>query len=220
MISNCRNLGRAPSSSLSKIVASDRLVVSSVSAFLWQSGRVRQNSICRLMHLDPVDTAHPCGRRDSASHLHRGDRAGAVVQIFGSISSPASSIALCRKRQFPMWWARRSPFQAVLVGGQWRHLSAVWGVRVLDSSFQRLDALMPPDMQAPTDPTKTCRRRVVRCAGRILAARAAPISRRGRAPLTLTPSPRRAGETAGACLCRGLNPARRRRSGRAWPWRS
>jgi len=30
-----------------------------------------------------------------------------------------------------------------------------YGLRVLDSSFQRLDALMPPDMQAPTDPTKT-----------------------------------------------------------------
>ncbi|MDT2022516.1 alpha/beta-hydrolase family protein [Methylocella sp. CPCC 101449] len=135
---------------ISKIVAS--VVCGLIGlAFLWQAAEW-QNSIRRLMHLDPVDTAHPF-------------EVGAIALLTFIVV-----IALARLFNLLLYFIsgqlnRVVPKRMSYVVGTaiavllfWSAANGVifrYALRVLDSSFQRLDALMPPDMQAPTDPTKT-----------------------------------------------------------------
>ena len=141
---------RARTQFISKIIAS--VVCGLIGlAFLWQAAEW-QNSIRRLMHLDPVDTAHPF-------------EVGAIALLTFIIV-----IALARLFNLLLYFIsgqlnRFVPKRISYVVGTaiavllfWSAANGVifrYGLRVLDSSFQRLDALMPPDMQAPTDPTKT-----------------------------------------------------------------
>lgn len=141
---------RARTQFISKIVAS--IVCGLIGlAFLWQAAEW-QNSIRRLMHLDPVDTAHPF-------------EVGAIALLTFIVV-----IALARLFNLLLYFIsgqlnRVVPKRISYVVGTaiavllfWSAANGVifrYGLRVLDSSFQRLDALMPPDMQAPTDPTKT-----------------------------------------------------------------
>lgn len=141
---------RARTQFISKIVAS--IVCGLIGlAFLWQAAEW-QNSIRRLMHLDPVDTAHPF-------------EVGAIALLTFIVV-----IALARLFNLLLYFIsgqlnrvvpRRISYvvgTAIAVLLFWSAANGVifrYGLRVLDSSFQRLDALMPPDMQAPSDPTKT-----------------------------------------------------------------
>ncbi|HEV2572754.1 MAG TPA: alpha/beta-hydrolase family protein [Beijerinckiaceae bacterium] len=135
---------------ISKIIASVVCGVIGL-AFLWQAAEW-QNSIRRLMHLDPVDTAHP---------FEVGVIALLTFIVVIALARLFNLLLYFISGQLNRVVPRRISYvvgTAIAVLLFWSAANGVifrYGLRVLDSSFQRLDALMPPDMQAPTDPTKT-----------------------------------------------------------------
>lgn len=119
--------------------------------FLWRAAEW-QNSIRSLMHLDPVDTAHPW-------------KVGAIAVV-------TLVAVICLARLFKLLLdlvsgqlRRFVPTRVSYVAGTlvvvmlfWSAANGVifrYGLHALDSSFQRLDALMPPEIQAPSDPART-----------------------------------------------------------------
>ena len=119
--------------------------------FLWRAAEW-QNSIRSLMKLPPVDTGHPL-------------EVGAIALITFIVL-----IALARVFNVTLHFVsgqlrRFVPTRVSYVIGTtivvllfWSAADGIifrYGLRVLDSSFQRLDALMPPDTQQPSAPEKT-----------------------------------------------------------------
>lgn len=120
-------------------------------AFLWRAAEW-QNSIRSLMKLPPVDTGHPL-------------EVGAIALITFIVL-----IALARLFNVTLHYVsgklrRFVPTRVSYVIGTTLVVLLFWsaadgiifryGLRVMDSSFQRLDALMPPDTKQPSDPEKT-----------------------------------------------------------------
>lgn len=119
--------------------------------FLWRAAEW-QNSIRLVMGLDPLDTAHPL------------EVGGIALVAFVVI------VALARLFKLTLVFIserlrRYVPTRVSYVIGTAISLLLFWSVadgvifryalRAADSSFQRLDALMPPETQQPADPGKT-----------------------------------------------------------------
>ena len=119
--------------------------------FLWRTAEW-QNSIRAVMGMDPVDTGHPL-------------EVGAIALITFVII-----VALARLFKMTLIFVserlrRFVPTRVSYVIGTTIALLVFWsvadgvifryGLRAADRSFQRLDTLMPPDTQQPTDPAKT-----------------------------------------------------------------
>ncbi len=119
--------------------------------FLWRAAEW-QNSIRAVMGMDPVDTGHPL-------------EVGAIALITFVII-----VALARLFKMTLIFVserlrRFVPTRVSYVIGTTIALLVFWsvadgvifryGLRAADRSFQRLDTLMPPDTQQPTDPAKT-----------------------------------------------------------------
>jgi uncharacterized membrane protein len=119
--------------------------------FLWKTLEW-QNSIRTLMGLAPLDTASPI-------------RTGAVATVVFAVLILLGHLFRYTFRVFSRWLARFVPRRVSnLVGGALAILlfwSAAEGVvfrlalRILDSSFQELDALMEDDLARPMQPLKT-----------------------------------------------------------------
>ncbi|MBE1204887.1 alpha/beta hydrolase [Aminobacter carboxidus] len=119
--------------------------------FLWRAAEW-QNSIRSLMQLDPVDTAHPL-------------EVGAIALVTFVVL-----VALGRLFKLTLVFVseklrRFVPMRVSYVIGTTIAVLLFWsaadgiifryGLRVMDSSFQRLDELMPPETQQPSDPGRT-----------------------------------------------------------------
>ncbi|WP_269931337.1 alpha/beta hydrolase [Aminobacter sp. HY435] len=119
--------------------------------FLWRAAEW-QNSIRSVMGMEPVDSAHPF-------------EVGAIALVTFVIL-----ITLARLFKITLYFVSRRlnryvPKRVSYVIGTTIAILVFWsaadgiifryGLRVMDSSFQRLDALMPPDTTQPTDPDKT-----------------------------------------------------------------
>ncbi|ODT06854.1 MAG: hypothetical protein ABS58_09760 [Mesorhizobium sp. SCN 65-20] len=119
--------------------------------FLWRAAEW-QNSIRAVMGMEPVDTGHPL-------------EVGAIALITFVII-----VALARLFKMTLIFVserlrRFVPTRVSYVIGTTIALLVFWsvadgvifryGLRAADRSFQRLDTLMPPDTQQPTDPAKT-----------------------------------------------------------------
>ena len=119
--------------------------------FLWRAAEW-QNSIRAVMGMDPVDTGHPL-------------EVGAIALITFVII-----VALARLFKTTLIFVserlrRFVPTRVSYVIGTTIALLVFWsvadgvifryGLRAADRSFQRLDTLMPPDTQQPTDPART-----------------------------------------------------------------
>ena len=120
-------------------------------AFLWRAAEW-QNSIRELMKMPPVDTGHPL-------------EVGVIALLTFVVL-----IALARLFKLTLyavagWLSRYVPKRVSYVIGTTIAVLLFWsagdgiifryGLRAMDSSFQRLDALMPPDEKQPTDPART-----------------------------------------------------------------
>ena len=120
--------------------------------FLWRAAEW-QNSIRSLMKLDPVDTAHPLEVGAIAvADLHASGRARPAVQD--------DAVSSCR-RLLNRFVPKRVSYvvgTAIAVLLFWSIGDGIifrYGLRVADSSFERLDALMPAETAQPSDPGKT-----------------------------------------------------------------
>ena len=120
-------------------------------AFLWRASEW-QNSIRSVMGLEPVDSVHPL-------------EVGALALVTFVIL-----ITLARLFKITLYFVSRHlnrfvPKRVSYVVGTTIAVIVFWsiadgvvfryGLRFADSSFQRLDRLMPPDERQPTDPAKT-----------------------------------------------------------------
>ncbi|MDH7794686.1 MULTISPECIES: alpha/beta-hydrolase family protein [unclassified Beijerinckia] len=119
--------------------------------FLWRAAEW-QNSIRHLMHLDPVDTAHP---------LEVGGIALATFVVVIALARLFNLLLYFISERLNRFVPKRISYvvgTAIVALLFWSAANGVifrYALRALDSSFQRLDALMPPDMQRPADPLKT-----------------------------------------------------------------
>ncbi|HEY4191497.1 MAG TPA: alpha/beta-hydrolase family protein, partial [Mesorhizobium sp.] len=119
--------------------------------FLWRAAGW-QNSIRHLMYLDPVDSAHPF-------------EVGAIA-----ILAFMALVALARLFYLVLDFisgqlARFVPRRISYVVGTAAAILLFWsaanglifryGLRALDSSFQRVDAMMAPETRQPDDPART-----------------------------------------------------------------
>jgi uncharacterized membrane protein len=119
--------------------------------FLWRVADW-QNSIRALMGMEPVDTAHP-------------------MEV-GLIAAATFLVLLCLSRLFKLtlrlvsgWLRRIMPIRVAYVAGTVIAAIVFWSaadgllfrtaLRLADSSFERLDSLIPPDSVEPSDPVKT-----------------------------------------------------------------
>ncbi|MBL8576563.1 MAG: alpha/beta-hydrolase family protein [Mesorhizobium sp.] len=119
--------------------------------FLWRAA-AWQNSIRSLMEMDPVDTAHPI-------------EVGAIA-----IVTFVLLIAIARLFKRTLYFVSRQlnrfvPKRFSYVAGTAIAALLFWSIgdgiifrnalRFMDASFERLDALIPPETTQPTDPAKT-----------------------------------------------------------------
>ena len=119
--------------------------------FLWRAAEW-QNSIRSLMKLDPVDTAHPL-------------EVGAIALLtfivliaFARLFNVTLHFVSGKLRRFAPTRVSYVVGATIVVLLFWSIGNGVifrYALRVADSSFERLDALMPPETQQPTDPNKT-----------------------------------------------------------------
>ncbi|QOF69803.1 alpha/beta-hydrolase family protein [Aminobacter sp. SR38] len=120
-------------------------------AFLWQASEW-QNSIRRLMQLAPVDTAHPL-------------EVGAIALItfvvlvaFGRLFKRTLVFVSEKLRRFVPTRVSYVIGTTIAVFLFWSAADGIifrYGLRVMDSSFQRLDELMPAETRQPAEPGKT-----------------------------------------------------------------
>ena len=119
--------------------------------FLWRAAEW-QNSIRSLMKLDPVDTAHP---------LEVGTIAVLTFILLIALARLFKMTLYFVSRQLNRFVPKRVSYvvgTAVAVLLFWSIGDGIifrYGLRVADSSFERLDALMPPETAQPSDPGKT-----------------------------------------------------------------
>ncbi len=133
-----------------KIVAAVACAIIGV-AFLWRATEW-QNSIREVMNMEPVDSAHPL-------------EVGLIAVVTFIVV-----IVLARLFQLTLvfiseWLNRYVPRRVSYVVGTTIAVLLFWSaadgilfryaLRAADSSFARLDALLEPDTQQPSDPTKT-----------------------------------------------------------------
>lgn len=119
--------------------------------FLWRAAEW-QNSIRELMKMPPVDTAHPL-------------EVGVVALITFVVLIGLARLFKLTLYAVSGWLSRYVPKRVSYVIGTTVAVLLFWsaadgiifryGLRVMDSSFQRLDALMPADTRQPADPAKT-----------------------------------------------------------------
>ena len=122
-----------------------------VAVFLWRAAGC-QNSIRALMGLEPVDTGHP-------------------LEV-GAIALLTFLVLLALSRLFALilvfisdWLGRIMPIRTAYAIGTavaavlfWTAADGLlfrYALRAADSSFERLDSLIPPDAVPPADPMKT-----------------------------------------------------------------
>ena len=122
-----------------------------VAVFLWRAAGW-QNSIRALMGLEPVDTGHP-------------------LEV-GAIALLTFLVLLALSRLFALilvfisdWLGRIMPIRTAYAIGTavaavlfWTAADGLlfrYALRAADSSFERLDSLIPPDAVPPADPMKT-----------------------------------------------------------------
>lgn len=141
---------KARTQTISKIIAA--LICGAIGlVFLWRAAEW-QNSIRLLMRLDPVDTGHP---------LEVGVIALATFIVLVALARIFNRLLYFVSERLNRFVPKRISYvvgTAIAVLLFWSAANGVifrYGLRVLDSSFQRLDALMPPDLQQPADPQKT-----------------------------------------------------------------
>ncbi|AWC22006.1 putative membrane protein [Aminobacter sp. MSH1] len=119
--------------------------------FLWRASEW-QNSIRSLMKLDPVDTAHPLevGAIALVTFI--------VLVALGRLFKLTLIFVSEKLRRFVPTRVSYVIGTTIAVLLFWSAADGIifrYGLRVMDSSFQRLDALMPPETQQPTEPGKT-----------------------------------------------------------------
>jgi uncharacterized membrane protein len=118
---------------------------------MWQASEW-QNSIRRLMQLAPVDTAHPL-------------EVGAIALItfvvlvaFGRLFKRTLVFVSEKLRRFVPTRVSYVIGTTIAVFLFWSAADGIifrYGLRVMDSSFQRLDELMPAETRQPAEPGKT-----------------------------------------------------------------
>jgi uncharacterized membrane protein len=120
-------------------------------AFLWQASEW-QNSIRKLMGLEPVDTAHP---------LEVGLIALLTFALLIVLARLFQLTFLFISRKLNLFVPKRVSYVvgiAIAVALFWSVIEGVlfrFALRAADSSFQAFDELVEPETQRPTDPNKT-----------------------------------------------------------------
>jgi len=120
-------------------------------AFLWQASEW-QNSIRRLMQLDPVDTAHPLEVGAIALLTF------VVLVALGRLFKLTLVSVSERLRRFVPTRVSYVIGTTIAVLLFWSAADGIifrYGLRVMDSSFQRLDELMPAETRQPSEPART-----------------------------------------------------------------
>lgn len=120
-------------------------------AFLWQASEW-QNSIRRLMQLAPVDTAHPLEVGAIALVTF------VVLVAFGRLFKRTLVFVSEKLRRFVPTRVSYVIGTTIAVFLFWSAADGIifrYGLRVMDSSFQRLDELMPAETRQPAEPGKT-----------------------------------------------------------------
>lgn len=119
--------------------------------FLWHAAEW-QNSIRSVMDMEPVDSAHP---------LEVGVIALATFVLLIALARLFKVMLNFVSKHLNRYVPRRVSYvigTTIVVLLFWSVADGIifrQGLRVLDSSFQRMDALIPPDTQKPSDPAKT-----------------------------------------------------------------
>lgn len=119
--------------------------------FLWRAAEW-QNSIRSVMGMEPVDSGHPF-------------EVGAIALVTFVILITLARLFKLTLYFVSRWLNRYVPKRVSYVIGTTIAILVFWSaadgiifryaLRVMDSSFQRLDAMMPADEQPPTEPDKT-----------------------------------------------------------------
>ncbi|CAN7560382.1 alpha/beta hydrolase [Aminobacter sp. LjRoot7] len=120
-------------------------------AFLWQASEW-QNSIRRLMQLDPVDTAHPLEVGAIALVTF------VVLVALGRLFKLTLVFVSEKLRRFVPTRVSYVIGTTIAVFLFWSVADGIifrYGLRVMDSSFQRLDELMPAETRQPSEPART-----------------------------------------------------------------
>ncbi|MDR7221628.1 alpha/beta-hydrolase family protein [Aminobacter aminovorans] len=120
-------------------------------AFLWQASEW-QNSIRRLMQLDPVDTAHPLEVGAIALVTF------VVLVALGRLFKLTLVFVSEKLRRFVPTRVSYVIGTTIAVFLFWSAADGIifrYGLRVMDSSFQRLDELMPAESRQPSEPSRT-----------------------------------------------------------------
>ncbi|WAX96604.1 alpha/beta-hydrolase family protein [Aminobacter sp. NyZ550] len=120
-------------------------------AFLWQASEW-QNSIRRLMQLAPVDTAHPLEVGAIALVTF------VVLVAFGRLFKRTLVFVSEKLRRFVPTRVSYVIGTTIAVFLFWSAADGIifrYGLRVMDSSFQRLDELMPAETRQPSEPART-----------------------------------------------------------------
>lgn len=143
-------LPRARTDLILKAVAATACAMTAA-IFLWQASEW-QNSIRRLMDMEPVTSSHPL-------------EVGAIaVLVFALIVLLARLFRLVLLR-LSDWFARFIPPRVAAIVGTAIAVSLAWsivdgvffrlGLRAVDASFRQLDALVEEGVSKPDDPGKT-----------------------------------------------------------------
>ena len=119
--------------------------------FLWRASEW-QNSIRSLMKLDPVDTAHPLEVGAIALVTF------VVLVAFSRLFKRTLVFVSERLRRFVPTRVSYVIGTTIAVLLFWSAADGIifrYGLRVMDSSFQRLDELMPAETRQPSEPART-----------------------------------------------------------------
>ena len=119
--------------------------------FLWQAS-TWQNSIRVLMELQPLDSAHPTKTGLIAVCV------AIVLLFFGRLFQLIRVIMSLRSRHFMPRRLANVVGITIAIALSWMLVNGVIfniGLRMADTSLQKVDALIEPDVARPSDPMKT-----------------------------------------------------------------